>query len=135
MPRPSRAAARIAWAEDAEHDRLLITESLVGEDVDVAFAADGLHLLDAVARSRPDLVVLDLRMPRLGGLETLRRLRAAEATRDLPVCVFSAGDQPDEIPACRALGALEVLQKPIDFDRFTATVQRIVAHARRRVLA
>lgn len=116
---------RIAWAEDSEHDQILIQESLVGVHADVVFASDGVHLLENVRQSRPDLVVLDLRMPRLGGLETLRRLRSDEATRDLPVCVFSAGDQPDEVAACRALGALDVVQKPVDFDQFTLAVQSI----------
>lgn len=123
--RPGSKAPRIAWAEDSEHDQILIQESLTGVKADVVFASDGVHLLESVRQRRPDLVVLDLRMPRLGGLETLRRLRSEETTRDLPVCVFSAGDQPDEIAACRALGALEVVQKPVDFDQFTLAVQSI----------
>lgn len=126
---PAAARPRIAWAEDSEDDQLLIREALDGVAADVAFAGDGLHLIDAVQRERPDLIVLDLRMPRLGGLDTLRRLRAEEDTRDLPVCVFSAGNQPDEIAACRALGALEVLQKPVDFDQFTTAVRRITQRA------
>lgn len=121
-PRP-----RIAWAEDSVHDQILIRESLDGVMADVAFAADGLHLLEAVQGQKPDLVVLDLRMPRLGGLETLRRLRAQPNTRALPVCVFSAGDQPEEVAACRALGALDVVQKPVDFDQYMKAVRRITA--------
>lgn len=122
VPRP-----RIAWAEDSVHDQILIKESLDGVMADVAFAGDGLHLLEAVHDRAPDLVVLDLRMPRLGGLETLRRLRAEPRTRELPVCVFSAGDQPDEVAACRALGALEVVQKPVDFDQYMKAVRRITS--------
>lgn len=120
---------RIAWAEDSEHDQILIQESLQGVAADVAFSSDGLHLLEDVRQRRPDLVVLDLRMPRLGGLETLRRLRADARMHDLRVCVFSAGDQPDEIAACRALGAVDVVQKPVDFDQFMGAVQRIVGRA------
>jgi two-component system, response regulator len=125
--KPQADRPRIAWAEDSLHDQILIKESLDGVMADVAFAADGLHLLDAVQDRTPDLVVLDLRMPRLGGLETLRRLRAEPRTRELPVCVFSAGDQPDEVAACRALGALEVLQKPVDFDQYRKAVRRITS--------
>jgi CheY-like chemotaxis protein len=126
-PRGRAGRPRIAWAEDSVHDQILIKESLGGVLADVAFAADGLHLLEAVQETRPDLVVLDLRMPRLGGLETLRRLRAEPMTRELAVCVFSAGDQPDEVAACRALGALEVVQKPVDFDQYMKAVRRITS--------
>lgn len=125
--RPAGRRPRIAWAEDSEHDQILIQEALTGVPADVAFAGDGLHLIDSLRNGRPDLVVLDLRMPRLGGLETLRRLRADQSTKDLPVCVFSAGDQPDEIAACRALGAVDVVQKPVDFDQFTRAVRQITS--------
>lgn len=121
--------ATIFWAEDSRHDQLLIQAALdaAPRRPDLHFADDGLHLLDRLRGTRPDLVVLDLKMPRLGGIETLRRIRAEPAWTDLPVSIFSAGNQPDEVAACRALGVVDVQQKPVDFDRFTAAVHRLVA--------
>jgi two-component system response regulator len=121
----------VLWAEDNLQDQLLIAAAL--EDLhrppEVRFADDGVLLLAALKAQRPSLVVLDLKMPRLGGLETLRRLRADPAVATLPVSVFSAGDDPAETAACLALGALDVVRKPVDFRDFTAAVQAIAARA------
>ena len=126
MARPS-----ILWAEDSVEDQMLIRAAL--EDLPkappVTFANDGVHLLAQLEQSRPSLVVLDLRMPRLGGLETLRRIRADPRHKDLRVCVFSAGNQPGEIAACRELGAIEVAAKPVDFNQYTAAVHGLARRA------
>lgn len=118
---------RVLWAEDSLQDQLLIRSAL-DEDAwpHVEFAGDGVLLLEAVARSLPDLVVLDLKMPRMGGIETLRALRSDARTAQLPVCIFSAGNQPKETAACQELGALAVVQKPVDYGHFTAAVQQIL---------
>lgn len=123
------ATRQVLWAEDNLGDQMLIRAALDGAPgvPDVRFANDGLILLDELRASRPALVVLDLKMPRLGGLETLRRIRGDERLADLPVCVFSAGDHPAETAACQALGALDVVRKPVDFRQFTAAVRAIVA--------
>lgn len=127
MPVPT-----VLWAEDNRHDQLLIEAALATASTppQVRFADDGLHLLERLRDSSPDLVVLDLKMPRLGGIETLRRIRGHPSWSALRVSIFSAGNQPDEVAACRALGALDVQQKPVDFGHFTAAVHRLVAAAR-----
>lgn len=119
----------VLWAEDNPQDQILIRAALedLASPPELRFADDGLLLLKALEGTRPDLVVLDLKMPRLGGLDTLRRIRAEPRTAKVPVSVFSAGDQPDETAACHALGALEVLRKPVDFALFTKAVRRLVA--------
>lgn len=121
-------APLVLWAEDNLGDQILIRESLDGlpSAPSLAFASDGLQLLEALERSKPHLVVLDLKMPRLGGLETLRRIRGRSAWKDLPVSIFSAGNQPSETEECIALGALEVVTKPVDFRLFSEAVWRIV---------
>lgn len=129
-PAPGAAPSLVLWAEDNQHDQMLIEEAVRGDErVQVAFVSDGVHALDALRRERPALLVLDLRMPRLGGLDTLRHVRGEPSLRDLRVCVFSAGNQPDEVAACRALGVLDVVQKPVDFDTFERSVHQILAHA------
>ncbi|MHB1261983.1 MAG: response regulator [Thermoplasmatota archaeon] len=127
----ARRRPLVLWAEDNLQDQILIRAAL--EDApaapEVVFADDGVLLLKALEKTAPALVVLDLKMPRLGGLEVLRRIRADPRWAPLPVNVFSAGDQPDETAACRELGALDVLRKPVDFGQFTAAVWALVARA------
>lgn len=120
---------KVLWAEDNREDQLLIRAALEdwAEAPELQFADDGAELLERLAKERADLVVLDLKMPRIGGLEALRRIRAQQPFRHLPVAVFSAGDQPQETAACMALGAVLVLQKPVDFRLFTAAVRRLVS--------
>ena len=124
-------AFNILWAEDDLQDQQLVRAAL--EDARpaprITFVEDGVALLEAVGRRPPDLVVLDLKMPRMGGLETLRRLRGEPATRHVPVVIFSSGSLPDEVAQCRRLGVLDAVQKPIEFGAFVSAVQGIVGHA------
>jgi CheY-like chemotaxis protein len=127
---PSHPA--ILWAEDNTQDRLLIRESVEvpGSGQGLKLVADGVLLLESLALARPDLVVLDLKMPRLGGLEALRRIRNRPDWQDLRVVVFSSGNRPEEIEQCAILGVDAYVQKPVDFDAFSDAVQRIVRSAR-----
>ena len=124
------AKPHILWAEDNARDRTLIQECL--EELahpGVTFVHDGVLLLEALEKERPDLVVLDLKMPRLGGLGALREIRAHPEWKTLAVVVFSSGERPDEIAACKALGVKDVVRKPVDFDLFGLAVQRVVRWA------
>jgi CheY-like chemotaxis protein len=119
---------RILWAEDDPQDQALIRASLeeLPRPPRVDFAEDGLTFLESLGRDPPALAVLDLKMPRLGGLETLEVLRRDASTRSVPVVVFSSGSLPEEIAQVRALGVRAIVQKPIGFEAFAAAVRDIV---------
>jgi len=124
------AVPGIIWAEDNAQDRIFIKESLEGLELPhLTMVPDGISLLEALCQGTPDLVVLDLKMPRLGGIESLRKIRSHPEWKTLPVVIFSSGERPDEIAQCRALGVKEIVQKPLDFDVFSTAVQRIVQSA------
>lgn len=119
----------VVWAEDEEADRYMIRLALEQTSAPpVRFVSDGVDALHAIQARRPRLVVLDMNMPILNGLEALRRLRKDAATQDLPVVVFSTAGSRDEEEACRKLGAAYV-QKPTAPEAFSAAVARIVAAA------
>src|SRR5687768_120649 len=122
---------RVLWAEDNAKDRILINESVDdgGALPQLEIVADGVLLLEALHEGLPSLVVLDLKMPRLGGLDVLRRIRSRESWKSVPVTIFSSGNRPSEINECLALGVREVIEKPVDFDMFSAAVQRILHSA------
>ncbi len=81
----------------------------------VLFAQDGAEALVSAAAERPDLILLDVAMPRLDGRDALQRLKANPVTRDIPVLVITAhgGDQQLR-DLMLELGAFDVLEKPID---------------------
>lgn len=77
----------------------------------VRAAYDGRMGLEAIRRSRPDMVFIDMRMPEMTGLELLRALRADPATEDLPAVVLSNYDEPEMVQEAHRLGALQWVVK------------------------
>lgn len=89
-------------------------------------AADGAAALEVLARTRVDLVFLDLRMPEPDGFEVLRRMRAAPATADTPVIVLSADVEPARLPQLNALGVAARLRKPFRPELLRRIVQSVL---------
>jgi CheY-like chemotaxis protein len=71
------------------------------------------------------VLLLDLNMPRLGGMEVLRRLKDDEKLTRIPVIVLTTTDDPAEVDRCYALGASACIVKPLDYSAFSNTVQRL----------
>ena len=89
-----------------------------------AEASDGVTALELAREVEPDLVVLDLMLPRLGGLEVLARLRADALLRQVPVLVITAWNETREDVI--AAGAAEFASKPFDPDDLKATIERLL---------
>ena len=85
---------------------------------------DGQSGLETVLSVRPDLVLLDLQLPDIHGLELLQRLRAAGAT--MPVVVLSANALPEQIQACKAAGAADYMTKPVNVPALLALLDRLL---------
>jgi CheY-like chemotaxis protein len=119
-----RTPKRILWAEDNEGDRLLIRMALAETGIasDVQFVADGPALLAALEGPQPNLVVLDLNMPGMHGIEVLQRMRANKAMRDTPVAIFSSSTNPEELARCAQLGARHIVPKPMEHEAFNQAV-------------
>lgn len=89
-----------------------------------AEASDGVTALELAREVEPDLVVLDLMLPRLGGLEVLARLRADALLRQVPVLVITAWNETREDVI--AAGAAEFASKPFDPDVLRASIERLL---------
>jgi DNA-binding response OmpR family regulator len=114
-------------AEDDEDIRSLVVFRLERSGYDVVEAVDGEEALARVAERVPDLVVLDLMMPKLDGLEVTRRLRAAAGTSRVPVILLTARVQERDIEAGFAAGADDYLRKPFSPQELRARVQAVLA--------
>jgi CheY-like chemotaxis protein len=121
--------SQILWAEDEESDQQLILEALrhLPYRHHAEFVLDGVELMARLETESPGLVVLDLGMPRMGGIETLQTLRTGRHRRT-PVVVFTGHDDSEEARRCRELGARDVVRKPTDFNEFRSAVQRVVQY-------
>jgi CheY-like chemotaxis protein len=79
----------------------------------VVTAEDGIRALESVSRQRPDLIVLDVMMPRMSGFEVCRHLKSSASTRAVPVLVVTALNESDDVEAARHAGADAVVSKPV----------------------
>ncbi|MFJ2606158.1 MULTISPECIES: two-component system response regulator [unclassified Streptomyces] len=119
------ASGRVLVVDDNKVIRQLIRVNLELEGFEVVTAADGAECLDVVHQVRPDVITLDVVMPRLDGLRTASRLRADPLTRDLPLAIVSACTQ-HEVDSGLDVGVDAFLSKPFDPAELVALVRRLV---------
>ncbi|MFF0727909.1 response regulator [Streptomyces sp. NPDC004134] len=119
-------SGRVLVVDDNKVIRQLIRVNLELEGFEVVTAADGAECLEAVHRVRPDVVTLDIVMPRLDGLRTAARLRADPRTRGLPIAVVS-GCTELEAEAGRAAGVDAFVAKPFEPVDLVRVVRRLAA--------
>jgi CheY-like chemotaxis protein len=115
---------RILVAEDVRAISMRISHVLQGRGYEVEIARDGEECLERIGVQRPDLLILDLMMPRLNGIEVLKRLREDPATRDLAVIVCTAKDFSADMEQVHELGVVGVIIKPFDQHALAETVDR-----------
>jgi two-component system, response regulator len=91
----------------------------------IAYLFEG-KLLGGMAEHRlPDLILLDLKLPIIGGLEILERIRTADETKHIPVVVLSSSDEAKDVERCYQLGVNSYVTKPVEFEKFVEAVRRI----------
>jgi two-component system response regulator len=126
---------KILLVEDNPDDEALtvraLTKSHVGNEV--VAARDGVEAIDYLlgtpeapqGRPLPALVLLDLKLPKLDGLEVLQRLRAAPRTRHLPVVILTSSREDRDLVAAYDLGANSYKRKPVDFVELVEAVRQL----------
>jgi CheY-like chemotaxis protein len=125
----------VLLVEDNANDEALTLLAFKKNNIpnEVIVARDGpealalLHPGDDAGTTRPALILLDLNLPKVDGLEVLRRIRADARTRHIPVVVLTTSTQEEDIIASYNLGANAYVQKPVKFSDFTEAVKTIGA--------
>ena len=115
----------ILIADDEEYVRHHLAKKLKSMGLRVFEAGTGMEVL-SLAGEHPDLIIMDVKMPVLDGLETARRLKTDNSTRGIPVVLLSAMAQQAEVDRGMATGADEYVMKPITFSRLMDSIRTFI---------
>ena len=96
------------------------------QQVKLDVSVTGLDALAAIRRRRPDLILLDMHLPDIDGLELLRHLKTGADTIDIPVVIVSADALPTQVEAALQAGALRYLTKPVSVAELLATIDEVL---------
>ncbi len=133
----AREAVEIILVEDNPDDAQLSMLALEESNIvnNIVHLKDGAEALDylfcegqyaANARTNnPKVILLDLKMPKVNGLEVLRRLKGDESTKKIPVVVFTSSDEDPDVKECYKLGVNSYVVKPMNFDQFKRAINEI----------
>jgi DNA-binding response OmpR family regulator len=119
--------AKILIAEDEKDIRDLVTFTLKFAGHEVIPTANGEEAYQTAIRVLPDLILLDVRMPRMTGYEACKYIKSNTATKHIPVVFLSAKGQESEVQTGLEAGAEEYILKPFSPDQLTARIQEILA--------
>ncbi len=122
--------SRILIVEDNPDDESLTQRGLRKTPAEITVASDGALALEmlAAAEHLPDLVLLDLKLPKIDGSEVLRQLRNNVRTSKLCVVVFTSSSEPADIARCYALGCNSYVIKPVTYEDYIEAVRSIAAY-------
>lgn len=121
--KPAKSDKRILIVDDEEENRQALCD-LLSDEYEVHQAKDGLEALACVAKIKPHLVLLDIIMPRMDGLQTCLRLRQNEDTRTLPVIFLTTKNEPSTEAFGLELGADDFIPKPFNKDVLKARIKK-----------
>ena len=127
----------ILLVEDNQDDELLTMRALRQNNIrnDVVVARDGAEALDYLfclgtyahrdANQLPEVVLLDLKLPKIDGLEVLNQIRKDPRTAFLPVVILTSSKEESDLSTCYKLGANSYVRKPVDFNQFIEAVRQL----------
>lgn len=133
----NQSAVEILLVEDKPSDVELTIRAFKKNNLsnNVLVAKDGAEALDVIfgtgehadrdVENLPRVILLDLKLPKISGLEVLEKVKSDERTRDIPVVVLTSSQEDKDIQECYRLGVNSYIVKPVEFDKFLETVREL----------
>jgi CheY-like chemotaxis protein len=126
MAKQGDASPTVLVVEDFEDNRFMMRRLLEMSGYRVVEAVNGEQAVEAAVEERPDLILMDLSLPKLDGLAATRRIRQHEGLARTPIVAVSAHDTTDFHADALAAGCNEYVTKPIDFDQLEALLEKLL---------
>jgi CheY-like chemotaxis protein len=120
------ANKKVLVVDDSGTARMLEQSILKRASYEVVAAKDGAEAVEKAAAEKPDLILMDVIMPRMTGFEAVRALRAAEGTRAIPVIMVTTRGEPNNVEQGFSAGATDYVTKPVDMVELLAKVRGLI---------
>jgi CheY-like chemotaxis protein len=121
--------SKLLVVDDEKNIRLVVGKSLEKAGYNVDYAVDGVEAVDKANNISPDLILLDLRLPKMNGFLVLEALKSDAATEEIPVIILSALSEEDDVQKAISSGAEDFLVKPISQSDLLAAVEESIMEA------
>jgi CheY-like chemotaxis protein len=121
--------AKILLVEDNEMNRDMLSRRLERKGHQIIMAVDGQQAIDLAAAEMPALILMDMSLPGMDGWEATRRLKAAEATRQIPIIALTAHAMQEDEHKAREAGCDDYDTKPVELERLLGKIQKILGGA------
>jgi CheY-like chemotaxis protein len=116
----------ILLAEDNEANTLTVGEYLDSHGYKMVYAHDGMEAVDKAEETDPDIILMDIQMPVMDGLEAIRRLRVDTRFDSTPIIALTALAMPGDRERCLDAGANEYMSKPVSLKKLSATISKML---------
>lgn len=120
----SKYVSKVLYVEDHPAQRDILAQMLELNGFEVAVASDGLEGVEKARSWLPDLILMDLRMPRMDGFEAIKTIRSYQETNHIPIIAISAWASAKHKERALGAGANEHFTKPVDLSRLLTTISR-----------
>jgi two-component system, cell cycle response regulator DivK len=119
-----RSRKRVLLVEDFEDSRIGLTKLLEAEGYEVIEAVDGAQAVEIAFKSKPDIILMDLSLPVVDGLDATRTIKQNEATKSVPIILLSAHSQEEVRPVAEAAGCADFVTKPVEFSVLASAISK-----------
>lgn len=120
-----QARKKILVVDDSSTSTFLMESFFEENGYDVSIAEDGLKAIEKINLKIPDVVFLDLMMPKKSGFEVLEEIKNSNETKHVPVIIISAKTEQEDIQKAKKLGAADYLYKPVDIERALSLLHKL----------
>jgi CheY-like chemotaxis protein len=114
----------IMVADDEEDIKAVLEMFLEVAGYDVITAYDGLDAIEKIHESKPDLVLMDIMMPLIDGIEVVRQMKADDSIKHIPVIMLTAASKSDMVEKAMQAGAVDYIQKPFEPEQVQNVIQK-----------